>query len=59
MCLRYSFNLGDAADALERSIANVLGSGLRTKDVAAPGANAIGTVGMGDALVTELRKTLK
>jgi 3-isopropylmalate dehydrogenase len=59
MCLRYSLNLGDAADALERSIANVLSSGLRTKDVAAPGANAIGTVGMGDALVAELRKTLK
>jgi 3-isopropylmalate dehydrogenase len=59
MCLRYSLNLGDAADALDRSIANVLSSGLRTKDVAAPGANAIGTVGMGDALVAELRKALK
>jgi 3-isopropylmalate dehydrogenase len=59
MCLRYSLNLGDAADALERSIANVLGSGLRTKDLAAPAANAIGTAGMGDALVAELRKTLR
>jgi 3-isopropylmalate dehydrogenase len=59
MCLRYSLDLGDAADALERAIANVLASGLRTKDLAAPGANAIGTAGMGDALVAELRKTLR
>jgi 3-isopropylmalate dehydrogenase len=59
MCLRYSLDLGEAADALERSVANVLSSGLRTKDVAAPGANAIGTAGMGDALVAELRKNLK
>ena len=37
MCLRYSFGLGEAADALEKAVANVLGSGLRTKDIAAPG----------------------
>src|SRR6201987_1291419 len=30
MCLRYSFGLGEAADALEKAVANVLGSGLRT-----------------------------
>ena len=59
MCLRYSFGLGEAADALEKAVANVLGSGLRTKDIAAPGANAIGTAGMGDAVVAELRRALK
>jgi 3-isopropylmalate dehydrogenase len=59
MCLRYSFGLGEAADALEKAVANVLGSGLRTKDIAAPGANAIGTSGMGDAVVSELRRVLK
>jgi 3-isopropylmalate dehydrogenase len=59
MCLRYSLNLGEAADALERSVANVLDSGLRTKDVAAPGANAIGTTGMGDAIAAELRRAMK
>jgi 3-isopropylmalate dehydrogenase len=59
MCLRYSFGLGEAADALEKAVANVLGSGLRTKDIAAPGANAIGTAGMGDAVVGELRRALK
>jgi 3-isopropylmalate dehydrogenase len=59
MCLRYSFGLGAAADALETAVGNVLASGLRTKDISAPGANAIGTTGMGDALVAELRRVLK
>jgi 3-isopropylmalate dehydrogenase len=59
MCLRYSFGLGEAADALDKAVANVLASGLRTKDIAAPGSNAIGTAGMGDALVEELRRVLK
>ena len=58
MCLRYSLGLGHAADALETAIANVLAAGLRTKDISAPGANAIGTTGMGDALVAELRRVL-
>jgi 3-isopropylmalate dehydrogenase len=59
MCLRYSLGLGQAADALEKAVANVLASGLRTKDIAAAGSNAIGTAGMGDALVEELRRILK
>jgi len=59
MCLRYSLNLGEAADALERSVANVLNSGLRTKDIAASGANAIGTAGMGDAVTAELKRALR
>jgi 3-isopropylmalate dehydrogenase len=58
MCLRYSFNLGEAADAVEKAIANVLGQGLRTKDVAAPGANAVGTTEMGDAVAAELGRLL-
>jgi len=59
MCLRYSLNLGEAADALERSVANVLNSGPRTKDIAASGANAIGTAGMGDAVTAELKRALR
>jgi 3-isopropylmalate dehydrogenase len=59
MCLRYSLGLSEAADALERAVGNVLVSGLRTKDIAAPGSNSIGTAGMGDALVDELRRVLK
>jgi 3-isopropylmalate dehydrogenase len=56
MALRYSFGLVDAADKLEKAIATVLGSGLRTKDIAGKGANAVGTVQMGDAIVAELKK---
>jgi 3-isopropylmalate dehydrogenase len=54
MALRYSFGLGEAADLLERAVANVLGSGTRTKDIAGPGANAVSTGEMGDAIVREL-----
>jgi 3-isopropylmalate dehydrogenase len=54
MSLRYSFGLIEEADLLERAIARVLESGLRTKDIAAPGANAVGTAEMGDAIVREL-----
>ena len=35
---------------------NVLASGTRTKDIAGPGANAVGTGEMGDAILRELEK---
>ena len=54
MALRYSLGLGEAADLLDKAIANVLASGLRTKDIAAAGQNAVGTVEMGDAIVKTL-----
>jgi 3-isopropylmalate dehydrogenase len=54
MALRYSFGLTEAADMVERAITNVLASGLRTKDIAAPGTNAVSTREMGDAIVKEL-----
>jgi 3-isopropylmalate dehydrogenase len=54
MALRYSFGLTEAADLVERAITNVLASGLRTKDIAGPGANAVSTREMGDAIVKEL-----
>ncbi|MGF9756121.1 3-isopropylmalate dehydrogenase [Microvirga sp. 0TCS3.31] len=54
MALRYSFGLLDEADRLDKAIANVLASGTRTKDIAAPGANAVGTQDVGDAIVKEL-----
>jgi 3-isopropylmalate dehydrogenase len=54
MALRYSFGLIEAADLVDRALANVLASGTRTKDIAAPGANAVGTGEMGDAVIREL-----
>src|SRR3954464_8875373 len=54
MALRYSFGLVEAADRLDRAITDALAAGTRTKDIAAPGANAVGTQEMGDAIVREL-----
>ena len=54
MSLRYSFGLAEEADLLEQAVAKVLESGLRTKDIAGPGANAVGTAEMGEAIIREL-----
>jgi 3-isopropylmalate dehydrogenase len=54
MALRYSFGLIEAADLLERAITNVLSSGMRTKDIAGRGINAVGTGEMSDAILREL-----
>lgn len=37
MMLRYSFNLAEEADAVEKAVADVLADGLRTADIKAPG----------------------
>ena len=58
MALRYSFGLGDAADFVDAAIADVLASGLRTRDIAAKGANAVSTKDMGDAIVAALKKRI-
>jgi len=55
MALRYSFNLGEAADLVDRAVADVLSAGLRTKDIAAAGQNAVSTGEMGDAVVKALQ----
>ena len=50
MCLRYSFGMIAEADRLEAAIAAVLADGLRTADIAAPGAKSVGTTAMGGAI---------
>jgi 3-isopropylmalate dehydrogenase len=59
MMLRYSFNLGAEADMLEKAIANVLASGLRTGDIMQAGGTPVGTTEMGAAIVVELDKLAK
>jgi 3-isopropylmalate dehydrogenase len=54
MCLRYSFDLGDAADRLEKAIAEVLDQGLRTGDIRQEGCKTVGTKEMGDAILKAL-----
>jgi 3-isopropylmalate dehydrogenase len=58
MALRYSFGLLDAADMLDQAIADVLAAGVRTKDIAPEGANAVGTAEMGDAIIAELQRLM-
>ncbi|MFB2567315.1 3-isopropylmalate dehydrogenase [Rhizobium sp. IMFF44] len=55
MCLRYSFGLVAEADALEKAIANVLDSGIRTGDIMSPGSRQVGTTEMGDAILAEFK----
>ncbi len=54
MLLRYSLKRGDLANLLEAAVQRVLASGVRTGDIAAPGAHKVGTKQMGEAVVKEL-----
>ena len=56
MTLRYSFGMTAEADMLERAISDVLDQGLRTKDIASPGQNAVSTTEMGEAVLKQLQK---
>ena len=58
MLLRYSFDLGEEADRLERAIAKVLDEGYRTGDIAQEGDVKVSTSGMGDAVLQELERSL-
>jgi len=55
MALRYSFDLGEEADMLERAIASVLDQGLRTGDIMQEGMSRVGTDEMGKAIVAALQ----
>ncbi len=54
LMLRYSFDMEDDAAAIEQAVQNALAAGCRTADIAAPGANAISTQEMGDAVLKAL-----
>ena len=54
MLLRYTLNLGDLADRIEGAVGQVLGQGLRTGDIMAPGCQLVGTQEMGEAVVAAL-----
>ena len=54
MCLRYSFGLSEAADRIEKAIAAVLASGLRTADIRGAAPSIISTAQMGDAIAAAL-----
>ncbi len=56
MALRYSFDMAEAADKLERAIATVLAEGLRTADIAASGTIPVTTGAMGEAVLEAFRR---
>jgi 3-isopropylmalate dehydrogenase len=56
MMLRYSFDLDEDADLIERSVKNVLSSGIRTADIQQPNTARVSTTTMGDAILRELDK---
>jgi len=55
MALRYSFDLREEADMLERAITSVLDQGLRTGDIMQEGMSRVGTDEMGKAIVAALQ----
>ncbi|HTS40473.1 MAG TPA: 3-isopropylmalate dehydrogenase [Xanthobacteraceae bacterium] len=56
MALRYSFNMGKAADLIDAAIAATLAKGLRTADIKSEGCKLVGTVEMGAAVLGEMEK---
>src|SRR3982075_3628964 len=55
MALRYSFDMGELADKVDRAIAAVLAGGLRTVDIKSEGTTAVNTAQMGEAILKELQ----
>ena len=52
MALRYSLDLDNEADALEKSVQAVLNDGLRTKDILSEDMKEVSTSEMGDAIIS-------
>jgi 3-isopropylmalate dehydrogenase len=57
MCLRYSFGQPQEARFLEDAVDRVVGAGVRTRDIAAPGGSVVSTARMGDAVIAELTRS--
>ncbi len=52
MMMRYTFNQEEAAQRIENVVKKVLEHGYRTRDIAGPGAQTVGTRAMGDAVLS-------
>ena len=55
MMLRYTFNLGKEADAIENAVKKVLADGVRTGDIAKPGEKVYGTRETGKLIAEAIR----
>ncbi len=56
MMLRYSFDMQEDADNVDRAVESVLDAGLRTGDIMQPGKTLVSTTQMGEAVIAELDK---
>lgn len=56
MALRYSFDMGEAADLVEKAITGVLDQGLRTGDIMQDNRRRVSTAEMGKAIVKEMER---
>jgi 3-isopropylmalate dehydrogenase len=56
MMLRYSFDMPEEADMVERAVRQALETGARTADILEPGLARVSTTAMGDAILRELEK---
>jgi 3-isopropylmalate dehydrogenase len=54
MMLRYSFGMHAQAELVEKAVAAVLDSGIRTGDIMQAGAKKVGTEAMGNAIIATL-----
>ena len=54
MMLKYSFDLGDASDAIEHAIESVLSGGFRTGDIYTKGTTLLGTREMTEKIMKAL-----
>jgi 3-isopropylmalate dehydrogenase len=56
MMLRYSFDLREEADLVDRAVERALKGGVRTSDIMEPGTARVSTTVMGDTVLRELEK---
>ena len=54
MMLKYSFQMDDAYDNIFKAIESVLADGYRTGDIMTDGMKKVGTIEMGDLIVSKL-----
>jgi len=56
MMLRYSFDMKEEADMVEKAVKNALDTGVRTGDIMQPGMKRVSTTEMGNAVLAEIQK---
>ena len=55
MMLRYSFDMNDEADAIEKAVEKLLADGVRTGDIMSEGCRKVSCSEMGDAIAAAIR----